>query len=124
MECSLGNLVADVMRHNLDFILGRARGCALLNSGTLRSDMVHSNRLLTKRDLLCILPMRDNVAVVGIDGKALLRALEVGVSLHPKLEGRFLHVCISLLSVGSWFRQLRSVRIRLSAPFCKQLQKV
>jgi hypothetical protein len=62
IQCSLGNLVADVMRHNLDFILGHARGCTLSNSGPLRSDVVHSNRMLTKRDLLSILPMRDNAA--------------------------------------------------------------
>jgi hypothetical protein len=68
MECSLGSLVAEVMRHNLDFILGRALDCTVLNGGTLRSDMVHSNRMLTKRDLLSILPMMDEVAVIGISG--------------------------------------------------------
>jgi 5'-nucleotidase, C-terminal domain len=100
MECNLGNLVADVMRHNLDFVLDRPLDCTLVNGGTLRSDMVHNNRMLKKRDLLSIMPMMDEVAVVEIDGKTLLQALEVGVSSYPKLEGRFLHVCIPLRSLS------------------------
>lgn len=101
MECNLGNLVVDVMRHFLDFILDRPLDCAIVNGGTLRSDMVHKSGMLTKRDLLSILPMMDEVAVVEITGKELLRALEVGVSSYPKLEGRFLHVCSPLLPTCS-----------------------
>lgn len=97
MECNLGNMVADIMRHSLDFVLGRPLDCTFVNGGTLRSDRVHSTRMLTKRDLRSILPMMDKVAIVEILGKDLLRTLEVGVSSYPNLEGRFLHVRTSPL---------------------------
>jgi 5'-nucleotidase len=92
MECNLGNLVADIVRHSLNGISDRPLDCTFINGGTLRSDMVHKQGNLKKRDLLSILPMMDEVAVVEITGKDLLRALEVGVSMFPKLEGRWLHV--------------------------------
>ena len=118
MECNLGNMVADVMRHSLDFILGRPLDCAVVNGGTLRSDMVHNNRMLTKRDLLSILPMMDEIAVVEILGKDLLRALEVGVSSYPKLEGRFLHVRSSLLLRAFVLKISPAVRNHHGATFC------
>lgn len=110
MECNLGNLVVDIMRHSLDAVAERPLDCTILNGGTMRSDMVHQNGMLTKRDLLSILPMMDEVAVVEITGKDLLRALEVGVSSYPKLEGRFLHVCspgfvLALLSCALYINE-------------------
>lgn len=101
MECNLGNLVVDIMRHVLDHISERKVDCTMVNGGTLRSDTTHKKGMLTKRDLLSILPMMDEVAVVEITGQALLRALEVGVSSYPKLEGRFLHVCTPICSFTS-----------------------
>lgn len=37
--------------------------------------------------------MMDEMVVIQASGSTLLRALEVGVSAYPKLEGRFLQVC-------------------------------
>lgn len=45
------------------------------------------------QDLVTILPMVDDMMVIQASGSVLLRALEVGVSAYPKLEGRFLQVC-------------------------------
>ncbi|KAF6251135.1 Metallo-dependent phosphatase-like protein [Scenedesmus sp. NREL 46B-D3] len=82
-ESNLCNLLTDVFR----------RACSadvcILNSGTFRSDAVHPAGTLTHRDLACILPMIDDTVVLRATGQQLLEALENGVSMYPKLEGRF-----------------------------------
>ena len=93
---------------------------ALLNSGTLRSDRIHPPGPFTLRDLNAILPTPNSLIVVQITGyflmpfnqsmnrtnsinqlilmilpstgEDILAALENGVSMYPKLEGRFLQV--------------------------------
>lgn len=82
-ETNLGNLVTDVMVAALN------ADCALLNSGTLRSDTVHPEGKFYLRDLLMILPMMDPLVLLDVTGDQLLQALENGVSQWPKLEGRF-----------------------------------
>jgi hypothetical protein len=54
-----------------------------------RSDAVHPAGMLTHRDLSTILPMLDDTVVLQATGQQLLDALENGVSMYPKLEGRF-----------------------------------
>lgn len=61
----------------------------ILNSGTLRSDQVHPAGDFTMRDLVNVIPMRDPLTVLKVSGKVLLEVLENGVSMYPKLEGRF-----------------------------------
>lgn len=85
-ETNCGNLVADVIRNCA------ASDIALLNSGTLRSDAVHSAGAFTKRDLVQLLPMADELCVLKIDGLKLKLALENSVSQWPRLEGRFAQV--------------------------------
>lgn len=82
-ETNLGNLVCDIMRGAMD------ADCALLNSGTLRSDCIHPKGPLKMADLTAILPMPDALVILGITGSQLITALENGVSQYPRLEGRF-----------------------------------
>jgi len=82
-ETNLGNLVTDVM------VAALACDCALVNSGTLRSDTIHSKGQFLLRDLLSILPMMDPLVVLDVTGEQIHGALENGVSQWPKLEGRF-----------------------------------
>ncbi|XP_071495996.1 mannosylglucosyl-3-phosphoglycerate phosphatase-like [Diadema antillarum] len=82
-ETSLGNLVTDIMLSVLE------ADVALLNSGTFRSDRVHSAGEFTKRDLMTLLPLIDPLMVLEVTGMQLYEALENGVSQYPKREGRF-----------------------------------
>ena len=82
-ETNLGNLVTDIMVAALN------ADCALLNSGTLRSDTVHPEGKFYLRDLMMILPMMDPLVLLDVTGDQLCQALENGVSQWPKLEGRF-----------------------------------
>lgn len=82
-ESNLGNLVADVWR--------KAAGAdiAILNGGSLRSDMIHPPGLMRVKDMVAVLPMVDETVVLEVTGEQVLRALENGVSAWPTLEGRF-----------------------------------
>ena len=82
-ETNLGNFVCDIMvaATNADF--------ALLNSGTFRSDCIHAAGPFFLKDLLKILPMIDALVLLEIKGNQIKECLENGVSMHPKLEGRF-----------------------------------
>ncbi|XP_014661915.1 PREDICTED: mannosylglucosyl-3-phosphoglycerate phosphatase-like isoform X2 [Priapulus caudatus] len=82
-ETNLGNMIADIM------LAATHANVALYNAGTLRSDRVHQRGDFTMKDLISILPMVDNLVVLKITGAQLLEALENGVSMYPKLEGRF-----------------------------------
>lgn len=41
------------------------------------------------RDLVNVIPMRDPLVVLQVTGEQVLQALENGVYMYPKLEGRF-----------------------------------
>ncbi|XP_022646777.1 uncharacterized protein LOC111270694 isoform X2 [Varroa jacobsoni] len=82
-ETNLGNFITDVM------LAATHSDLALLNSGTLRSDRVHPKGSFTMRDLVTVLPMMDSLIVLEVTGKQIVGALENGVSLYPRLEGRF-----------------------------------
>ncbi|XP_061189980.1 mannosylglucosyl-3-phosphoglycerate phosphatase-like [Saccostrea echinata] len=82
-ETNLGNFVTDIMLE-----ISQA-DCAILNSGTFRSDRIHPKGRFKLRDLLTILPLVDELVVIEVTGKQLIKALENGVSAYPKLEGRF-----------------------------------
>eukprot|EP00096_Caligus_rogercresseyi_P000129 TRINITY_DN1033_c0_g2_i3.p1 TRINITY_DN1033_c0_g2~~TRINITY_DN1033_c0_g2_i3.p1 ORF type:complete len:198 (-),score=40.74 TRINITY_DN1033_c0_g2_i3:83-613(-) len=62
---------------------------ALLNSGTFRSDQIHSAGPFFLKDLCSILPMIDPLVLLSISGAQVLECLENGVSQWPKSEGRF-----------------------------------
>lgn len=82
-ESNLGNFVCDMMRYyyNTD--------CALIASGTIRGDQVYPPGVLRLKDIMNCFPFEDPVMVLRVSGRALLDALENGVSLAPALEGRF-----------------------------------
>ncbi|XP_045472660.1 mannosylglucosyl-3-phosphoglycerate phosphatase isoform X3 [Harmonia axyridis] len=82
-ESNLGNWVCDVV------LAATGAELVILNSGTFRSDQVHPAGDFTMRDLTNIIPMRDPIVVLKVKGEDLLAALENGVSMYPKLEGRF-----------------------------------
>ncbi|XP_044745573.1 mannosylglucosyl-3-phosphoglycerate phosphatase isoform X2 [Coccinella septempunctata] len=82
-ESNLGNWVCDVV------LAATGADLVILNSGTFRSDQVHPAGDFTMRDLTNIIPMRDPIVVLKVTGQELLAALENGVSMYPKLEGRF-----------------------------------
>ena len=81
-ESNLGNFVCDLMRHYYD------TDCALMGSGTIRGDQIYPPGVLLLKDMLDCFPFEDPVVVIRLKGKAILAALENGVSLVPALEGR------------------------------------
>ncbi len=81
-ESNLGNFICDLMRHYYD------TDCALMGSGTIRGDQIYPPGVLLLKDMLDCFPFEDPVVVIRLKGKAILAALENGVSLVPALEGR------------------------------------
>ncbi|KAG9121475.1 hypothetical protein FRC07_002562 [Ceratobasidium sp. 392] len=92
-ESSLGNWMADVLRHAYDDALCvKAGGVAdgvLICGGTLRGDSVYGPGEITLGDLLEILPFEDPIVVQALDGKTIWTALESALSTWPAQEGRF-----------------------------------
>ena len=64
-QTNLGTFICDIMvaATNADF--------ALLNSGTLRSDMIHPAGPFFLKDLLLILPMIDPIVLLELTGNNL-----------------------------------------------------
>ncbi|KAI9373459.1 Metallo-dependent phosphatase-like protein [Aspergillus egyptiacus] len=85
-ESNLGNFACDLMRFYY-----RA-DCAMMAGGTIRGDQIYSPGVLRLRDILNCFPFEDPVVLLRLKGKALLDALENGVSQLPALEGRFTQV--------------------------------
>lgn len=82
-ESNLGNFVCDLMR----FYYGA--DCAMMAGGTIRGDQIYPPGVLRLKDLLNCFPFEDPVVLLRVPGRALLEALENGVSMLPALEGRF-----------------------------------
>lgn len=82
-ETSGANWVADEMRRATE------ADVAFLNSGTLRADDVITAGPLRMRELNSLLPMLDELCVLAVSGHQLRAALENGVSMWPRHEGRF-----------------------------------
>lgn len=85
-ETNIGNFIADVYRSaaNADV--------ALVNGGSIRADLTYSPGVLTKRDVLSILPFNNPVVKIEITGKTLREALEHGLAKSGGEEnepGRF-----------------------------------
>lgn len=85
-ETNIGNFVTDVMR------TGLKADIALINSGTLRADAIIEKGKITVRDLLSVLPMLDELCLLELSGAQVLAVLQNGVSMYPRLEGRFVQV--------------------------------
>jgi 2',3'-cyclic-nucleotide 2'-phosphodiesterase (5'-nucleotidase family) len=88
-ETNLGNLVADLMLHQLNTDPNVPVHVAFYNAGSVRCDRLLAQGDLRFRDVKDILPYPDDTAVVEMTGARLLKVLENGVSMYPKTEGRF-----------------------------------
>jgi 2',3'-cyclic-nucleotide 2'-phosphodiesterase (5'-nucleotidase family) len=84
-ETNLGSFIADTLRE------AAGADVALVNGGFIRGDAVLTPGLLTRRDMLAILPFGDEVVLLDVSGATLLAALENGVSLSAEdpRPGRF-----------------------------------
>lgn len=83
-ETNVGNLVCDAI---LSSVLVH---CAIVNSGTLRSDELLPAGPFRRRHLRRLIPIDPlELSVIAISGERLLAALESAVSVWPKHEGRF-----------------------------------
>lgn len=80
-ESALGNLCADSLR------LAAGTEIALINSGAIRTGLRQG--LITRGDLLAILPFSDTVYSINVSGKDLLQLLEHGFSRLPEAFGGF-----------------------------------
>lgn len=84
-ETNVGNYIADAYRKELNADIG------FLNGGSIRADLLFSVGILTKRDILSIVPFDNKIIKVEISGKTLKEALENGVSrvVEESESGRF-----------------------------------
>jgi 5'-nucleotidase len=84
-ETNVGNFIADSYRSATD------ADVALVNGGSIRADLVYNPGVLTKRDVLSILPFNNPIVKVEITGKTLADVLEHGVarSAEDNEPGRF-----------------------------------
>jgi 5'-nucleotidase len=84
-ETNVGDFVADSLRQAM------GADVALINGGTIRADTIYEPGLLSKHDVLAILPFGTEVVKIEVTGATLRRALEHGVGQSgPGAEpGRF-----------------------------------
>lgn len=82
-ESNIGNFICDVLR-----IMTEA-DCSFLNGGTLRTDDIIPKGVFSLKDLIRLIPFQDVIIVLKVKGSSLLKAIENGVSMYPKHEGRF-----------------------------------
>ncbi|QIW97667.1 hypothetical protein AMS68_003185 [Peltaster fructicola] len=82
-ESNLGNFICDLMRLHYD------ADCCIVCGGTIRGDQVYPPGILKVKDVVNCLPFEDTCVVVKLPGRALVEALENGVSKWPALDGRF-----------------------------------
>ncbi|HEY0657302.1 MAG TPA: 5'-nucleotidase, partial [Pyrinomonadaceae bacterium] len=84
-ETNIGNYIADAYRNAVK------SDVALVNGGSIRADLTYNPGVLTKRDVLSILPFNNPIVKVEISGKTLREVLEHGVarSAEDNEPGRF-----------------------------------
>jgi 2',3'-cyclic-nucleotide 2'-phosphodiesterase (5'-nucleotidase family) len=82
-ESNLGNYIADVLR-----AWGEADG-AIMNGGGIRGEKEFPPGVLTRGDVVTILPFNNTATVLRLSGADLVAALENGVSQLPTPAGRF-----------------------------------
>src|SRR6185436_18720110 len=73
-ETNMGNFVADVYRQAV------GADVALVNGGSIRADATIEPGVLTKRDVLSVLPYNNKIVKIQISGAVLRAALEHGVA--------------------------------------------
>jgi 5'-nucleotidase len=72
-ETNIGDYIADVYRNSVGADIG------FLNGGSIRADLTYNAGVLTKRDVLSILPFNNAVVKTEVSGKLLKQILEHGV---------------------------------------------
>lgn len=86
-ETNIGNFVADSYRAAV------GADVALVNGGSIRADLTYNPGVLTKRDVLSILPFNNPIVKIELTGKTLRAAIEHGVARSAPGEdgepGRF-----------------------------------
>jgi 5'-nucleotidase len=73
-ETNVGNFIADSYRNAAGADIG------LVNGGSIRADLIYNPGVLTKRDVLSILPFNNPIVKVEVTGKLLKEILEHGVA--------------------------------------------
>lgn len=73
-ETNIGNFIADAYRNATQSDIG------FVNGGSIRADLTYNPGVLTKRDVLSILPFNNPVVKIEITGKTLKEVLEHGVA--------------------------------------------
>ena len=84
-ETNVGNFVTDAFR------AATGSDVALMNGGSIRADSIIGPGVLTRRDLLSILPFKNKVVKLQVTGATIRAALEHGVarSAEDSEPGRF-----------------------------------
>jgi 5'-nucleotidase len=84
-ETNIGNFIADSYRTVTNSDIG------FVNGGSIRADLTYNPGMLTKRDVLAILPFNNPIVKIEISGKTLREVLEHGVarSAEDSEPGRF-----------------------------------
>jgi 5'-nucleotidase len=84
-ETNIGNFIADSYRSVTNSDIG------FVNGGSIRADLTYNPGMLTKRDVLSILPFNNPIVKIEISGKTLKAVLEHGVarSAEDNEPGRF-----------------------------------
>jgi 5'-nucleotidase len=87
-ETNMADFIADAFRQTMDADVG------LVNGGSVRADTIIRPGVLTKRDVLSMLPFNNRVVKLKITGAVIRAALEHGVSTAAEelQPGRFAQV--------------------------------
>ncbi|MDH3493452.1 MAG: 5'-nucleotidase C-terminal domain-containing protein [Acidobacteriota bacterium] len=84
-ETNIGNFIADSYRSAAEADIG------FVNGGSIRADLIYNPGVLTKRDVISILPFNNPIVKIEITGAVLREVLEHGVarSAEDNEPGRF-----------------------------------
>ncbi len=84
-ETNIGNFIADSYRKAAGADIG------FVNGGSIRADLIYNPGILTKRDVISILPFNNPIVKIEIDGATLREVMEHGVarSAEDNEPGRF-----------------------------------
>ncbi len=74
METNVGNFIADAYKSAVQADIG------FVNGGSIRADLLYEPGILTKRDVISILPFNNAIVKVEVSGKTLKQILEHGVA--------------------------------------------
>ncbi len=84
-ETNIGNFIADSYRKAAGADIG------FVNGGSIRADLIYNPGILTKRDVISILPFNNPIVKIEIDGATLREVIDHGVarSAEDNEPGRF-----------------------------------